>query len=120
MGRRKDEGQGRTRYRTPAIEISETPKTVVLRAEMPGVAKEDFDIDVDDDTLTIRGKRKQNDPGLKIIHGESDQCDYHRTFSLGDSLDTSNVEAKVDQGILTLTFHKKPEVLPKKIEIQVK
>lgn len=119
MGRRSYEEQGRARFRTPAAEISETQETVILRAEMPGVEKEDFDIDIDGNTLTIRGKRKQNGPRMKVVHNESDQSDYCRTFSLGDSLDTSTVGANVDQGILTLTFPKKPEILPKKIEVQV-
>ena len=111
---------GRARMRMPAVEIFESPKTVTLRVEMPGVGKENFDIGIDSDELTIKGKRSPVDSGLKLIHSESDTSDYSRTFTLGDSLDTSNVEANVENGILTLMFPKKPEILPKKIEIEVK
>jgi HSP20 family protein len=117
MGRRNDRDNGRTR--TPAVEIFEEPNTVMVRVEMPGVDKENFDIGIDNDELTIKGKRSPVDSGLRLLHGESDQNDYYRVFSLGDTLDASKVEADVDNGVLTLTFPKKPEILPKKIEIKV-
>ncbi|UCD56293.1 MAG: Hsp20/alpha crystallin family protein [Candidatus Hydrogenedentota bacterium] len=119
MLRRGITEQTKTNYRTPRVEIYETSDSVILHVEMPGVEKEDFEISIDGGELTIRGKRKPRDSGLKLIHGESDHADYLRIFSLGDELDTSNVGARVDNGILTLTLHKKPEILPKKVSIEV-
>lgn len=119
MRRKAPEDHGRKKVRIPVVEIFETPKTVTLRAEMPGVEKEDFDIGVDGDELVIKGKRVPTNSGMKLIHGESNPSDYYRTFSLGDSLNASNVEAGVENGVLTLTFHKKPEILPKKIQVEV-
>jgi HSP20 family molecular chaperone IbpA len=116
---RMESREERKRYRTPAVEICETPQSVTLLAEMPGVEKDDFDISIDEGGLAIRGKRRPLDSGLNLIHCESDQGDYSRSFSLGDELDTSNVVANAENGILTLTFHKKPEVLPKKIPVEV-
>lgn len=114
-----DTKQKETRHRVPRVEILETSESVVLRAEMPGVSKENLDINIDGDELIIRGKRKPMNAELKLIHGESDKADFLRVFTLGEELDTSNVNAKLDSGILTLTLHKKPEILPKKIDIEV-
>jgi len=119
MERKNPENCGRKKVRMPAVEIFETPKTLTLRVEVPGVAKENFDIGVDGGELIIKGKRTPTDSGMRLIHGESNPSDYYRTFSLGDSLDAS-VEAGVESGVLTLIFHKKPEILPKKIKVMVK
>jgi len=119
MGEREDaRARGGIRYRTPPVDISETSKSVTLQAELPGVDKGNIEIDIDGDELTIKGERKPHDSGLKLLHGESNRSDYFRTFSLGEELDTSNVEASFKDGVLTLTLHKKPEVLPKKISIE--
>jgi HSP20 family molecular chaperone IbpA len=119
MERREYGERGRVNLRVPAVEIFETPKAVTLRAEMPGVDKENFDIGIDGDELVIKGKRTPAASGMRVVHTESNPSDYQRTFSLGDSIDTADVDAKVEQGVLTLTFQKKPEILPKKIEVKV-
>ncbi len=118
MLRHVDGEQNRTRYRTPRVEILETPEAVTLRAEMPGVEKGNFDVSVEGDELTIRGKRERVNSGLKLIHGGIDRADYLRVFTLGDALDTEAVKAQLENGILTLTLSKRPEVLPRKIEVE--
>ena len=120
MGRRANERRHEeTRYRIPRVEIFETEKLVELRAEMPGVDKEHFDIDIDGNELTIRGRRMAPADGLRELHKEIDAADYMRAFTISDELDASKVEAKVANGVLTLIINKKPEVLPKKIEVKV-
>ena len=119
MSRQDVRENGRTHYRTPTVEIFEEPGSVVIRAEMPGVDKDDFDIGINGDELTLRGKCKPIDPGMRLVHGEGNRTDYLRIFTLGDELDTAKVDGKVDNGVLTLTLHKKPEILPKKITIDV-
>ena len=110
---------GGTRHRTPRVEIFETEKDVTLRAEMPGVAKEDLDVNIEGEELTIRGKRRAVNSGLKLIHGGIDRSDYLRAFTLGDALDTSDVKARLEHGVLTLSLSKKPEILPRKIAVEV-
>lgn len=107
------------RTRTPRVEIFETPEEVTLRAEMPGVAREDFEIHIEGDELSIRGKRGRVDSGLTLIRGGIENADYYRAFTLGDALDPDSVKAKLENGILTLTLSKKPEILPRKIEVKV-
>jgi HSP20 family protein len=108
----------RKRYRVPVVEIRETPTEVIVQAEMPGVEKNDFDIKVDSGELTLRGKKKPLANGLRVIHQESDSSDYLRTFILGEELDTANIEAKAEHGVLTLTLRKKKEAAPQKIAVQ--
>ena len=108
----------RHRHRIPPVEIRETPTAVILQAEMPGVAKNDYDIQIDGDELTIRGKQKSLDSNFTFVHRESDSAEYLRTFMLGTELDTSKVEAKAENGILTLTLQKKKEAAPQKIAIK--
>jgi HSP20 family protein len=108
----------RQRFRVPVVEIKETQTAVVLQAEMPGVDKDDFDVQIDGEELTIRGKQKPLNSNLRVIHQESDKSEYLRTFILGEQLDTSKVEAKAENGILTLTLHKKKEAAPQKIAIK--
>jgi HSP20 family protein len=108
----------RQHFRAPAVEIRETPTAIILQVEMPGVGKKDFDIQVDGKELTIRGDRKPFDSGLRVLHQESNNAAYMRTFILGNELDTGKVDAKVENGILTLTLLKKKEAAPQKIAIQ--
>jgi len=119
MAQQANERRGKVRYRSPRVEICETPEAVILRAEMPGVAKEDFDVSVEADELIISGKRRPVNSGLKLLHGGIDRADYLRVFTLGDALDTADIKARLESGILTLTLSKKPEVLPKKIPIEI-
>ena len=107
------------RTRTPRVEIFESPTEVTLRAEIPGVAKEDFDIQIEGDELSIRGKRQPVNSGLKLIRGGIDNADYYRAFTLGDALDADSVKAKLESGILTVTLSKKPEILPRKVAVEV-
>lgn len=117
MTKQTERTNGRTR--TPRVEIYESTEEVTLRAEMPGVAKEDFDINIERDELSIRGKRRPVNSGLKLIRGGIDSADYYRAFTLGDALDAENVKAQLEGGILTLTLSKKPEILPRKIAVEV-
>lgn len=119
MAEYSDGKRSGNRHRVPHVEIVETSEAVVLSAEMPGVRKEDLDVNIDGGELTIKGKRGSTNSGLKLVRGESDKADFLRVFTLGEALDTSNVNAKLDSGILTLTLHKKPEILPRKIEVEV-
>ncbi|GAB4337363.1 MAG: hypothetical protein Kow0099_10730 [Candidatus Abyssubacteria bacterium] len=106
------------RFRVPFVDIKENKDSVTLRAEMPGVDKEEFDVTVDGNELTISGKRTPTDSNMRLIHGESPIGNYRREFVLSDDLDPSRISAKVQHGILTLAIPKKQEVLPKKIQIE--
>ncbi len=103
-------------FLTPKVNIVETQDGYVLQAEMPGVNKEGLDISLDDNVLTIVGRRQ---PGLgaTLLYRESDPADYRRVFELDPSIETAKIAAKIDQGILTLTLPKAEQVKPRRINV---
>lgn len=102
----------------PPVDICETDGEVILVADLPGVAKNDLQLDIDEAELTIRGDlEEQNRGGEKLV----DECvhgEYRRTFTLGDTIDKEKITAKLENGVLTLTLPKHEKVEPRKIAIE--
>lgn len=112
----------RSRYQAATNIIEHDDK---YRIEMiaPGFSKEDFDIKVEKDQLTIavtlEDSTSETDADGRVIRSEFSKQSFSRSFHLSDEIDTDSIEAKYDLGILQIDLHKKAEVvLPtKKIEI---
>jgi len=102
---------------TPAVDIYETDNELVLVADMPGVDSEDLDIDLDDDTLSIVGKVKHNEPEGNVLLAEYRMGNYFRNFCISDVVDRNGISASLNDGILTLTLPKSPKAVPRKIPI---
>jgi len=100
----------------PRVNISETKDGYVLEAEMPGVAKEGLEISLEDNQLTITGRR-QPDPSANLLYRESDPADYRRSFELDPAIETGKISAQIEQGILTLTLPKAEKVKPRRIAV---
>jgi HSP20 family protein len=101
----------------PQVNIYETKEGYLLEAEMPGVSKEGLEITLEDNELTIVGRRSTNPlPGTALFK-ESREADYQRVFELDPAIDTSKVNAKMDQGVLLLTLPKSERVKPRKINV---
>ncbi len=104
-------------YVTPRANIHETKDGYVLQAEMPGVAKDGIEVSVENNELTIIGRRtKVEDPG-ECVYRESRPNAYRRVFELDPSIDTTKVTAKMEQGVLTLELPKAERVKPRKITV---
>jgi HSP20 family protein len=103
-------------YLTPKVNIVESPSGYVLEAELPGVNKEGLDISLDNNVLTIIGRR-QSAPTATLLYRESEAADYRRVFELDPSIDTAKIAAKIEQGILTLTLPKAEHVKPRRISV---
>ena len=101
---------------SPKVNITENKDGYVLEAEMPGVAKEGLEISVEDNELTITGRR-QPDPSANLLYRESPQADYRRVFELDPSIETGKISAQIEQGILTLTLPKAEKVKPRRISV---
>lgn len=102
---------------TPIVNIHETKDGYVLEAEMPGVNKDGLDITLENNELTITGRRA-NEPAFgELLFRESSTAHFRRVFELDPAIDTSRINAKVTQGILTLTLPKSEEVRPRKITV---
>lgn len=85
--------------------------------EMPGVRKEDLDIKLENNQLTVQGKRDPL-PEAKYILRERHQGDYLQVFTLDDTVDRSRVDAKLQNGVLTVTLELKEQVKPRTIQIK--
>jgi HSP20 family protein len=101
---------------SPNVNILETTAGYILEAEMPGVAKEGLDISLEDNVLTITGRR-QPDPADNLLYRESNPVDYRRVFELDPSIETGKISAQIEQGLLTLTLPKAEKAKPRRITV---
>ena len=104
-------------YVTPEVNIFETREGYVLEAEMPGVSKEDLDITLEGNELTIVGHRHAEKFEGETLFRESSHADFRRLFELDPAIDTSKIAAKIEQGLLELTLPKSERVKPRKITV---
>jgi HSP20 family protein len=105
-------------YLSPLANIHERTEGYVLEAEMPGVNKEGLEVTVDNNELTILGHRTDEALAGEVVYRESRAWDYKRVFELDPEIDASNITAKMEQGILTLTLPKTERVKPRKISVE--
>jgi len=105
-------------YFQPATDIAETAEAVVLRLDMPGVAKDDVDITIDKDMLSITGKAQPEESG-EAVYRETYVGDFRRQFTLTADVDASDISASMKDGVLTVTVGKAKAAKPKKIKIAV-
>ncbi|MBV9008465.1 MAG: Hsp20/alpha crystallin family protein [Verrucomicrobia bacterium] len=105
-------------YVMPAANVREDGDNYILQVEMPGVNKEGLDISVENNELTITGRRSLPQIEGTCVHRESRPDNFRRAFELDPSIDTGKIAAKMEQGVLTLTLPKAEQVKPRKITVQ--
>jgi HSP20 family protein len=105
----------------PAVDVYEDEKKVVLKLEVPGIEEKDLDVSVENHTLTVKGERKfEKEEKEENFHRiERRYGSFYRAFSLPTTVDTENVAAKYEAGVLKLELAKKPEAQPKQIKVNV-
>jgi HSP20 family protein len=109
--------QNRPQHLTPLANIAETEHGYLLEAEMPGVTKEGLEITVDNGELVIVGRRGEPKVKGQPVYRESRWWDYRRSFELDPSIDTGNISARMENGVLRLTLPKAESVKPRKIAV---
>src|SRR6184192_1802441 len=117
---REDRNVGQQRseqFVTPAASVIEDGDVYLLNVEMPGVNKEGLEISVENNELAIVGRRSLPTIEGTLIHRESRPHNFRRTFELDPSIDTGKINAKIDQGVVTLTLPKAEQVKPRKITV---
>jgi len=108
----------REQFLAPDVNIYETKDGYLLEAEMPGVSKEGLEITLEGTELTLTGRRSDQPPReADILFAETRPLNYRRVFELDPTVDTAKINAKMEQGVLTLTLPKAERVKPKKITI---
>lgn len=103
------------------IDLSETDKDYLIKAEIPGVTKEDIDVRIEGNQVTLsaevrKEKQEKKDDG-RVLRNERLYGFASRSFSLGCPLDDAKAEARYENGVLSLTIPKKPEAAGRKLSI---
>jgi len=114
---RTDRDPSTIQYVAPEVNIVETKDGYVLEAEMPGVSKKGLEITLEGNEITITGHRQVEEIGGEALLRESRVADFRRVFELDPAIDTSKINARMDQGVLTLTLPKSEKVKPRKITV---
>ena len=118
----RDEDTGFHGSWTPAVDIFETPAhDLVLRAELPGINREDIEVSVENGTLVIRGEKKF-DPEVKEEHYRRVERSYgtfHRSFTMPSTVDPNKVSADYKNGVLTVKLPFREEAKPRTVNVEV-
>lgn len=117
------EGEGATQYEwSPSVDISETDKEYLLRAELPGVKKEDVKVTVDGGMITIEGERKQKmeEKNEKYHRVESFYGSFTRSLALPEDVKLDAIRCEDKEGVLTVHLPKTEteKHKPKQITVQ--
>ncbi|HWP41955.1 MAG TPA: Hsp20/alpha crystallin family protein, partial [Blastocatellia bacterium] len=107
---------------TPSCDVYETDKEIVIKAELPGVKKEDVKVGIEDGVLSISGERKFEEETKKenYLRVERSYGAFTRSFTLPARVDSTRISAEFKDGLLQVTLPKREEAKPKGIEIKIK
>lgn len=105
----------------PAVDIIEEKDHFVVRAELPGVAKKDVKITIENNVLMLRGEKKfeEEKDGKNFHRVERSYGAFYRSFTLPTSVISNKIEALYSDGVLNITIPKSEEAKPKEIEVKV-
>src|ERR1700730_14792123 len=109
--------QGTEQFVAPAATVLENADGYTLEVEMPGVSKENLEMWVEKNELTILGRRSMPPVEGTLIHRDSRVENFRRSFELDPSIDAGKIRAKIEQGVVTLTLPKAEQVKPRKIAV---
>lgn len=105
----------------PSVDISETDTAYLVKAEIPGVKKEDVKVTIQDGMLTIQGERRQEkeEKGKKFHRIERSYGSFARSFRVPGDADENSVKAEFKDGMLNVTLAKSEKAKPKSVEVSV-
>jgi len=116
-------GDGRasdTRTMAPRVDVYEDDTGITLLADMPGVPKDQLELKVDGESLSIEGQIMPGTPeGLEPMYAEVRVPRYRRVFTLSRELDAGRIEASLKDGVLSLRIPKQAHAQPRRIAVQV-
>ena len=108
---------GGTTY-SPRFDIWENDDEMILYGDLPGVMPEDLDVRFENPVLTIHGKVGPRHNDIKFLHGEYGIGDFHRTFTVGEAIDTERISAELKNGVVTVHLPKSEKEKPRWIEVK--
>lgn len=105
----------------PAVDFHESKDAYVIEADLPGLKREDIEVTVVNDVVTLKGERKseseQKEGGYHCVERRYGR--FERSFRLPSGVDTTKVTAHFEQGVLKVTLPKPETAKPKQIEVQM-
>ena len=106
---------------SPAVDVYEDEHAVNLKIEVPGIDEKDLDIRVENNTLTVHGERKfeKEEKEENFRRVERQYGSFTRSFTLPQTVDSENVSAHYDKGVLKISLPKKAEAKPKQIKVNL-
>lgn len=104
---------------TPRFSILENENEMLMFGDLPGVEPKDLDIRFEKNELTVYGKVAPRHAGRQFLCGEYGVGDFFRTFTIGEAIDSSQINAELKNGVLTLRLPKTEAVRPRRIEVKV-
>lgn len=106
----------------PELDVRENTKSIVIEAELPGVAEKDVSVTLANGLLTIKGEKKDQHEEKDETHYFSERSfgAFERCLRLPDTIDETKVEAKFDKGVLKITAAKRPEAVKAERKIEIK
>src|SRR5256714_12811949 len=119
MARFDDEGIARGSW-SPSVDIYENKDQIVVEAELPGMNREDFDLSVENNVITLRGERRfeKKDETDNYHRVERSYGSFTRSFTLPQTVSAEDANAEYRNGVLRVTLPKREEVKARRIEIQ--
>jgi HSP20 family protein len=103
-------------YVTPPVDIYETPESLVVIADLPGIDPAHLEVRVDKNILTLYGQTQDQMPG-DLRYREYTLVSFFRQFELGEQIDQDGIRAELKQGVLTLTLAKAAKAQPRAITV---
>ena len=105
----------------PPVDIYEDEHTITVKMEVPGIDEKDIDVRIENNTLTVHGERKmeteEKEENFRRV--ERQYGSFTRSFTLPSSVDSGQVSAHYDKGVLKINLAKKAEAKPKQIKVNV-
>jgi HSP20 family protein len=104
----------------PPVDIYEDAEGIVLKADLPGVSRDRLSVQVDKDTLVIEGEAAIEMPDdMEALYADLRTTQFRRSFTLSRELQVDQIDAQMQDGVLTLKVPKRAELQPRKIQIKV-
>ena len=128
QARRKETTPAATETRAPAerevwllppVDVTEDSQGLTVYADMPGVSHEGLSVEIEGDTLVIEGRSKLSLPqGAKPLYAEQRSVSYRRRFTLSGDLERDKIDARLNNGVLTLQIPKTEAAKPRRIAVR--
>ncbi|MGA1842122.1 MAG: Hsp20/alpha crystallin family protein [bacterium] len=110
------------KFRSPAVDMEENDKEIIVKAEIPGLEPDDFEISLDKNELTIKGEKREEKKEDRKNYHMTERCygSFYRSIPLPSEVDSDKVKASYNKGILEISLPKSETHQAKKITVNVK